>query len=97
MNIQQIPPQKIPPKPGPNPCPACGQTLVPERMQSLESAPDFDRSALVLLESENSGLRKLLVELIEKNQQLREQLEAAIARNPGTAADLRLVDSRIAS
>jgi len=35
---------------------------------------DFDKSALSLLESENSGLRRLVVELLEKNQRLREQL-----------------------
>jgi hypothetical protein len=60
--------------------------------------PDFDRSALFLLESENSGLRRLVVELLEKNQQLREQLQAvSSARPPGIAADLRLVSDRIAS
>jgi len=32
--------------------------------------------ALYQLEKENSGLRRLIVELIEKNQQLREQMGA---------------------
>jgi hypothetical protein len=55
-----------------NPCPSCGNWPAHE-----PPVPDLDSSALALLESENSGLRRLVVELLEKNQSLREQLEAA--------------------
>ena len=34
------------------------------------------RRALALLELENSGLRRLVVELIEKNQRLREEMHS---------------------
>jgi hypothetical protein len=96
MNIQEKPPEV-----GPSPCPACG-SLTPrpphERAQPSAAAPAFDRSALVLLESENSGLRRLVVDLIEKNQQLRDQLQAQKDRfSAGAAAELRLVNGRIAS
>jgi hypothetical protein len=46
-------------------------------------------SALFLLEMENANLRRLVVELLEKNQRLREQLHAlAAGRNPGMSGDL---------
>ena len=46
-------------------------------------------SALFLLETENASLRRLVVELLEKNQQLREQLHAqATGRNPEMSGDL---------
>ena len=46
-------------------------------------------SALFLLETENSNLRRLVVDLLEKNQQLREQLHAqANSRNPEISGDL---------
>ncbi len=46
-------------------------------------------SALSLLETENSNLRRLVVELLEKNQRLREQLRAlANDRNPEISGDL---------
>jgi hypothetical protein len=73
MNVQEKPPELTG-----NPSPACGSspaTQLDERHPApLEAAPDFDQSALSLLESENTGLRRLVVELLEKNQRLREQL-----------------------
>jgi hypothetical protein len=96
MNLQEKPPEVVP-----SPCPACGaRTPTPghEGTHSFTAAPAFDRSALVLLESENSGLRRLVVDLIEKNQQLRDQLQAQKDRfSAGAAADLRLLNGRIAS
>jgi hypothetical protein len=89
-----------PPETGSNPCPACGSHaggFGHESMQPFADASDFDRSTLLLLESENAGLRRLVVELIEKNQKLREQLDAANVRYSGSATELRLVNGRIAS
>jgi hypothetical protein len=37
---------------------------------------DSEKSALALLERENSGLRRLVVELLEKNQKLREDMHS---------------------
>jgi hypothetical protein len=37
---------------------------------------ETEKSALALLELENSGLRRLVVELIEKNQRLREEMHS---------------------
>lgn len=45
------------------------------RSAKADSA-DSERTALALLELENSGLRRLVVELIEKNQRLREKLHS---------------------
>jgi len=73
MNVQERPPEL-----NGNPSPACGSSpatqLDGRRPTSPEAMSDFDQSALSLLESENSGLRRLVVELLEKNQRLREQL-----------------------
>ncbi len=98
MKIEEKPPEK----PGGNPCPACGSQLasLPAEKHPAPAGgiPDVDRSVLSLLELENSGLRRLVVELLEKNQQLRERLQAISSnRNSGIAADLRLVSDQIAS
>lgn len=51
-------------------------------MNSKEKPPELgaessaDISTIFLLETENSNLRRLVVDLLEKNQQLREQLRA---------------------
>jgi len=47
-----------------------------EANAELCSACQIRKVALYRLEEENSGLRRLIVELIEKNQWLREQLRA---------------------
>jgi hypothetical protein len=95
MNIQEKPRELEA-----NRCPACGSSqmapLPDEKHASLAAKSEFDTSALSLLQSENVGLRRLVVELLEKNQQLREQLQAT-GRNAGIAGDLRLVSGRIAS
>jgi hypothetical protein len=68
MNVQEKPPE-------------VNGNLNPASLDDRHSTPsgaipDFDQSAILLLESENSGLRRLVVELLEKNQKLREQLIA---------------------
>lgn len=40
-------------------------------------SPEIDKSALTLLETENAGLRRLIVQLIQENQRLRQQMSAA--------------------
>ena len=44
---------------------------------SAQPHPEFEQSAVTLLELENRGLRRLIVELLHKNQQLRERIDAA--------------------
>jgi hypothetical protein len=59
-----------------------------EKPPELDAGSSANISALFLLEMENSNLRRLVVELLEKNQQLREQLRAkANGRNPETPGD----------
>ncbi len=96
MKIQERPPEL-----DGNPCPACGRSqmaILPDaRHPSLAAAPDSDRTILAFLESENSSLRRLVVELLEKNQQLRDQLQGLTTeRKAGTAGDLHLVSGRTA-
>jgi len=43
-----------------------------EAIADSGTIPDFGKSALYELELENSGLRRLVLELLEKNQKLRE-------------------------
>ena len=63
-------------------------------MKIQENPPELDAgnpaniSALFVLEMENSNLRRLVVELLEKNQRLREQLHALASRNPGKSVDI---------
>jgi len=64
-------------------------------MNSEAKPPDPDPDsyanipALFVLEAENSNLRRLVVELLEKNQLLREQLRTlGNGRNPEIAGDL---------
>jgi hypothetical protein len=60
-----------------------------ERPPELDAGSSSNLAALFLLETENSNLRRLVVELLEKNQQLREQLRAlANDRNPEISGDL---------
>ena len=60
-----------------------------EKPPELDAGTSANLSALFLLETENSNLRRLVVELLEKNQQLREQLRAlANDRNPEISGDL---------
>ena len=40
-----------------------------------DSNPESEAAVLALLELENSGLRRLVVELLHKNQQLRDQID----------------------
>ena len=47
-----------------------------EKPPELDTASAASVSALLSLEAENSNLRRLVVDLLEKNQQLREQLHA---------------------
>ncbi len=44
---------------------------------SAQPNPEVEQSAVTLLELENRGLRRLIVELLHKNQQLRERIDAA--------------------
>jgi hypothetical protein len=97
MKIQEKPPELDGSR-----CSACGNhrtaSLARDSQPSPEATREFDELALALLESENSGLRKLVVELLEKNQRLRDQLHATVAgRNAESPTDLRLVGDRIAS
>jgi hypothetical protein len=56
---------------------------IQERPPELDAASSANLSALFLLETENTNLRRLVIELLEKNQQLREQLRTqASGRNP---------------
>ena len=60
-----------------------------EKPPELDAGTSANVSALFLLETENSNLRRLVVELLEKNQQLREQLRAqANGGNPEISGDL---------
>jgi hypothetical protein len=84
----------------PAPCPACqsadtnhlGQRRdLPSTPLVIHSqvTPQSDLSALSQLELEKSSLRRLVVELLKKNQQLREQLRvAASGRNTAIGADI---------
>jgi hypothetical protein len=68
-----------------------------ERPPELDGQPEFNGPAFSLLEAENAGLRRLVIELLEKNQKLREQLLAAASgRNSATGVDLHLVGGRVA-
>jgi hypothetical protein len=59
-----------------------------EKPPELDAGTSANISAIFLLEMENSNLRRLVVELLEKNQQLREQLRArADSRKPETSGD----------
>jgi hypothetical protein len=73
MNVQEKPPEL-----NGNPSRAGGNSAATHLDETRPAPPgamsDFDQSAILLLESENSGLRRLVVELLEKNQRLREQL-----------------------
>ena len=55
---------------------------IQERPPELDAASSANLSALFLLETENTNLRRLVIELLEKNQQLREQVRTqASGRN----------------
>ncbi len=59
-----------------------------EKPPELDAGSSSNASALFLLEMENSNLRRLVVELLEKNQQLREQLRVqANGRNSEISGD----------
>ena len=53
-----------------------GEKRAEPLMSANSDDAETEKSALALLELENSGLRRLVVELIEKNQRLREQLHS---------------------
>jgi hypothetical protein len=54
-----------------------------EKPPELDAGSSANLAAIFLLETENSNLRRLVVELLEKDQQLREQLRAqADGRSP---------------
>lgn len=62
-------------------------------MEEKPPGPDAGNSTSVpatfLLEAENSSLRRLVVELLEKNQQLREQVRVlGGGRNPEITGEL---------
>lgn len=60
-----------------------------EKPPELDAGSAANFSALSLLETENSNLRRLVVELLEKNQQLREELRAlGSGRNPAASDGL---------
>ncbi len=66
---------------GPGSCPGEGPVdfdakTIPALVVANEDDADSRKSAFALLELENSGLRRLVVELLEKNQKLREQMQA---------------------
>ncbi len=69
-----------------------------EKPPELDAGTSANVAAVLLLETENSNLRRLVVELLEKNQQLRDQLRVlANDRNPEVSSDLATrhrVDSR---
>jgi hypothetical protein len=76
MNLQQNPPEL-----NGNPCAACaGEQPVLRADRSAPAAhlaAETDNPALRLIETENAGLRRLIVDLIHENQQLRERVRAA--------------------
>jgi molybdate-binding protein len=72
-----------PPELNANPCVACTDEQPVFRGRPLASTgsvpkaatdPEIDRSALALVENENAGLRRLIIQLIQENQQLRQQM-----------------------
>ncbi len=79
MNVQEKPPEL-----NGNPCAACTDEQPALRAEgsaplpsATHSASEVDKSALRLIETENAGLRRLIVDLIHENQQLRERVRAA--------------------
>jgi hypothetical protein len=82
MNVQEKPPEL-----NGNPCAACTDEqpgLRAERSPTFAHTtlnavadPEADRSALTLVETENAGLRRLIVQLIQENQHLRQQVNTA--------------------
>jgi hypothetical protein len=79
MNVQEKPPEL-----NGNPCAACVDeqpVLRAERSPAVasptQSGIETDNAALRLIEAENAGLRRLIVDLIHENQQLRESVRAA--------------------
>jgi hypothetical protein len=81
MNVQEIPP-----KLNGNPCAACIEEQPILRAEKSSAAvgsalrtvadPETDKLALTLVENENAGLRRLIVQLIQENQHLRQQMKA---------------------
>jgi hypothetical protein len=64
-----------------NPCPSCTDDKGVETSPALASpthiAQEIDNSALRLIEAENAGLRRLIVDLIGENQRLRQRMNVA--------------------
>jgi len=65
-----------------------GQRVTGSSSTQVPGTSDSSTTQLSLLESENSSLRRLIVELLEKNQLLREQLRAARNGNIGLGAEI---------
>jgi hypothetical protein len=72
----------------------------PELDRNLTAGrPELEQAAISLLESENVTLRRMIVELLHKNQQLREQLHALTGLNatvPTSIAPKTLFDPQAA-
>ncbi len=79
MNFQLIPAMagewRSPSRPGEEPT-DLGETRTEALISANSNDAGTEKSALTLLELENAGLRRLVVELIEKNQRLREELHS---------------------
>ena len=60
-----------------------------EKPPELDAGSSANVAAVLLLETENSNLRRLVVELLEKNQLLRDELRAlGKGRNPAASDEL---------
>jgi hypothetical protein len=64
-----------------NPCPSCTDDKGVEASSAVASptpsGPEIDNSTLKLIEAENAGLRRLIVDLIGENQRLRQRMNTA--------------------
>jgi hypothetical protein len=87
MNVEERPPELDIDSTSPSAITSKRTALSGENHLAFERS-SADRSALSLLELENLNLRRLIVELLEKNQRLREQLQAASTRDARIVADV---------
>jgi hypothetical protein len=68
--------------PNANPCPACSDEPRVSESSAAYAGPEMEASTLRLVETENAGLRRLIVDLIHENQQLRQKINPAGDEDP---------------